>query len=58
MKTKSNIELTRVNINLPTFLVKKVKDYAINLGVNTTTAYIILLIFSLQVNEKFNKDKE
>ena len=42
-KEKSNVELKRVNINLPSNLVDRVKDYADNLGVNTTSAYIFLL---------------
>lgn len=36
-------QLQRVNINLPTSLVEKVKEYANQLGVNTTSAYIFLL---------------
>ena len=35
--------LTRVNMNLPTSLVDKVKDYANSLGVKVTSAYLILL---------------
>ena len=42
-KEKSNVELKRVNINLPTNLVDRVKEYADNLGVNTTSAYVFLL---------------
>lgn len=42
-KTKSNTEMTRVNINVPTKLVERVKNYADELGINTTSAYIVLL---------------
>lgn len=40
---KKNIELTRVNINLPTNLVERVKEYALKMGLNTTNAYVVLL---------------
>ena len=40
---KSKVELTRVNINLPKNLVEKVKEYGESLGINTTSAYIVLL---------------
>ena len=43
--------LTRVNMNLPTSLVDKVKDYANSLGVNVTAAYIILLNTALEQND-------
>lgn len=43
--------LTRVNMNLPTSLVDKVKDYANLLGVNVTAAYIILLNTALEQND-------
>ena len=42
-KINNTVELTRVNINLPTKLVEKVKEYAASLGINITNAYIILL---------------
>lgn len=47
-KTKSNIELTRVNINLPTSLVEDIKEYADSIGINTTSAYIVLLNQALE----------
>lgn len=43
--------LTRVNMNLPTSLVDKVKYYANSLGVNVTAAYIILLNTALEQND-------
>lgn len=39
----AKINLQRVNINLPTDLVNRVKEYANKNGINTTAAYIILL---------------
>lgn len=42
-KTKSNIEFTRVNINVPNNLIERVKKYAESIGINTTSAYIVLL---------------
>lgn len=42
-KTKSTIEFTRVNINVPNNLIERVKQYAENIGINTTSAYIVLL---------------
>lgn len=46
--TENKYTLTRVNMNLPTPLVYKVKDYANSLGVNVTSAYIILLNTALE----------
>lgn len=40
---KKKTDFTRVSINLPTYLVNKVKDYADSVGVNATTGYIMLL---------------
>ncbi len=40
---KKNVELKRVNINLPLSLVEKVKEFASSVGINTTSAYIVLL---------------
>lgn len=45
---KRNVELTRVNMNLPTSIVEKVKDYAIEMGLNTTSAYTVLLKQALE----------
>lgn len=40
---KSNIDLKRVNMNLPSDLVDRVVAYGDKLGINTTNAYIVLL---------------
>lgn len=48
MTNENKIELVRVNINLPSHLVSKVKEYANNLGINTTSAYIVLLNQALE----------
>lgn len=40
---EKNVQLQRVNINLPSNLVERVKEYAYSLGINTTSAYIVLL---------------
>lgn len=52
-KTK-NIELKRVNINLPSGIIERVKDYADNLGINTTSAYIVLLNQALDQKDIMN----
>jgi hypothetical protein len=52
MASNNKIELRRVNINLPSELVSKVEDYARDLGVNTTSAYIVLL------NQALNQDQQ
>ncbi len=49
-KTK-NIELVRVNINLPTSLVNQIKEYADSMGINTTSAYIVLLNQALEYKQ-------
>lgn len=45
---KANVELTRVNINLPTSVVNRVKEYADKMGINSTSAYIVLLNQALE----------
>lgn len=45
------IELKRVNINLPSNLVQRVEDYALSLGVNSTSAYIFLLNQALEYKD-------
>lgn len=42
-KTKGDIEFKRVNLNLPVHIIEKVKTYANELGINSTSAYIVLL---------------
>lgn len=43
MTNKNKIELKRVNMNLPADLVQRVVDYGESKGLNTTSAYIVLL---------------
>lgn len=49
-KTKTNIELKRVNMNLPKALVDRVEEYGYQVGVNTTNAFIFLLYKGLESN--------
>lgn len=49
-KTKTNIELKRVNMNLPKALVDRVEEYGYQVGVNTTNAFIFLLYKGLENN--------
>lgn len=42
-KAKSNVEFKRVNINLPVHIYNQVVQYAENLGVNISSAYIFLV---------------
>lgn len=46
-KLEKDLKLTRVNVNLPTPLVEKVKDYSIKLGVPTTQGIVLLLTKAL-----------
>ena len=43
MTAKNKVELKRVNMNLPSDLVQRVIDYGESKGLNTTSAYIVLL---------------
>lgn len=43
MSKLKNMQLVRVNVNMPITLVERVKEYANKLGINVTTAYIVLL---------------
>ena len=43
MTSKKKIELKRVNMNLPSDLVQRVVEYGESKGLNTTSAYIVLL---------------
>lgn len=43
MASKNKIELKRVNMNLPSDLVQRVAEYGESKGLNTTSAYIVLL---------------
>lgn len=40
---KKKIELKRVNMNLPAELVNRVVQFGESMGLNTTSAYIVLL---------------
>ena len=40
---KREVELVRVNFNLPITLVEKIKEYANDLGISLTSAYTVLL---------------
>lgn len=51
MTNNNKIELKRVNMNLPSDLVQKVVDYANKMGLNTTSAYIVLLNQALDQKE-------
>lgn len=54
MAKQKNTELKRVNINLPLSTIEKVKDYADSLGINTTSAYIVLLNQALEQKDIMN----
>ena len=43
VKENKKIECKRVNINLPVTLIERVSEYAQKLGINSTSAYIVLL---------------
>lgn len=46
-KIDRKIELTRVNVNLPTSLVNRVKSYSLELGIPATQGYVLLLTKAL-----------
>lgn len=46
-KLEKDLKLTRVNVNLPTPLVNRVKDYSIRIGVPTTQGIVLLLTKAL-----------
>lgn len=48
---KNKVDLKRVNMNLPSSLVQRVTDYGIENGLNTTSAYIVLLNQALDQKE-------
>lgn len=47
-RTKKN--LVKVSMNLPSHIIEKVKEFADFLGINVTSAYIILLNQGLRHN--------
>ena len=55
MANKKTQMLERVSINLPVSIVKKVKKYAEEMGLNTTSAYIVLLGQALRQNDAFTQ---
>ena len=55
MANKKTQMLERVSINLPVSIVKKVKKYAEEMGLNTTSAYIVLLGPALRQNDAFTQ---
>ena len=57
-KEKSKVEFTRVNINLPNNLISRVKKYGDSFGINTTSAYIILLNNALDEKDTLTKIPE
>ena len=55
MAKKKNVVLVRVSINLPSSIVEKVKDFGESLGLNTTSAYIVLLNQALEQKDMLNQ---
>lgn len=53
---KKNDELVRVNMNIPKSLVDQVKVVSQTFGVNTTTAYILLLSLSLDIFNSWTQE--
>lgn len=54
----ANIEkrdITRVNMNLPTHIVDRVKEYAEELGLPITQAYTVLISQALQQKDTLNE---
>ena len=49
-----NKNLERISINIPSSIVSRVKEYADNLGINYTSAYIILLNQALDQKDMLN----
>lgn len=54
IEKKNKIELKRVNMNLPADLVKRVVEYGESMGLNTTSAYIVLLNQALDQKDTIN----
>lgn len=48
MAKPKNNKLERISINLPSNIVSRVREYAKNLGINNTSAYIVLLNQALE----------
>lgn len=54
MTAKSKVELKRVNMNLPADLIQRVVEYGESKGLNTTSAYIVLLNQALDQKDTLN----
>lgn len=54
MAKDKKIELKRVNMNLPLHIIEKVEDYACSMGLNVTSAYIVLLSQALEQKQTMN----
>ena len=48
---KQKVATERVSMNLPISIIEKVNDYANSLGINVTSAYIVLLNQALDQKE-------
>ncbi len=55
MARSANKNLERVNMNLPSHIVERVKEYADDLGINVTSAYIVLLNQALEQKSTINQ---
>ena len=49
-----NKNLERISINIPSSIVSRVKEYADKMGINYTSAYIILLNQALDQKDMLN----
>lgn len=47
-------DITNVNMNLPTSMVNRVKEYAENMGLPVTQAYVVLLNMALDHKDTIN----
>ncbi len=54
MAKQVNKELIKVSMNLPMSIVERVKSYAETLGINITSAYIVLLNQALDQKDAMN----
>ena len=55
MAKDKKVELKRVNMNLTLHIVEKVEDYANDLGLNVTSAYIVLLNQALEQKQMLSQ---
>lgn len=54
-KKTSNVELKRIAFNLPVTLIERVQEYANDLGINVTSAVIVLINQALEQKETMSK---